>query len=432
MLNDTRSAHPGNNRSITRYLINSYFRKRRYAGSSDRRAINNYTYNVLRHIRRLDWWIKRIDAQLEVGPRAHIITELALGDKLSPYSIRLMFNGFKHCPLPLTINEENLVKELSGNLINHPEMNTSVFLEYPDWMDSYFQALWPERLEIEMLALNRPAPVDVRVNTLKTTVEAARLSLINDSIMCEPTKISPVGLRLTSKARLAETKAFKMGWIEVQDEGSQIVALLTDAKPSMSVVDLCAGAGGKTLAIAATMDLNSLTSGCLTACDISSTRLDRLKPRIKRAGIKNISTQILTTHDDDWIATNAGTIDRVLADVPCTGTGTWRRNPVSRWQLSIENLKNKIATQREILVIASKLVKKGGRLIYATCSLLKEENEHQLAWFIKHHNNFRTLPINAVWSQSIGGEAPAGSSLRLSPGKNGTDGFFCTILEKFK
>jgi 16S rRNA (cytosine967-C5)-methyltransferase len=244
--------------------------------------------------------------------------------------------------------------------------------------------------------------------------------------------MSPVGLRLTSKARLSETTAFKLGWIEVQDEGSQIISLLSDAKPNMAVVDLCAGAGGKTLAIAAAMDLVSTKNGSLTACDISSARLDRLKPRIKRAGIRNIHTQILTTQNDEWIEKNAGTIDRVIADVPCTGTGTWRRNPISRWQLSINNLKKEIATQREILGIAAKLVKKGGRLIYATCSLLKEENEYQLSWFIKHHNNFRTIPIEIIWRQNIGGEVPTGSSLRLSPAKNGTDGFFCTILERFK
>ncbi len=413
-------------------LINQYFRKRRYAGSNDRRAINNLTYNIIRHLNRLDWWITRIDSKLESTPRTQMISELTIEEKLSPNYIKSMFDGSKHCPLPLTDKEESLAKALSGQSINHPEMNTSVIMEYPYWMDKYFKALWPKRLRLEMSALNQPATVDVRVNTLKTSLEDARHSLINENISCEPTPISPVGLRLTSKTRLFNTAVFKKGWIEVQDEGSQLIALVSDAKPDMAVVDFCAGAGGKTLALAATMGLNSKIDGHLIACDILSYRLDRLKPRIHRAGVKNIHTHILTAEDTDWIKINTGTKDRVLLDVPCTSTGIWRRDPLSRWRLSIDNLKNNICVQRNILRNASKLVKKGGRLIYATCSLLKEENEHQITWFTKHHNDFCIIPIEDVWGEVIGGTSPSASSLRLSPASNGTDGFFCAILEKFK
>ncbi len=413
-------------------LIIQYFRKRRYAGSNDRRAINNLTYNIVRNIKKLDWWITRIDSKLLSTPRTQIISELTLEEKLSPNYIKSIFNGSMYCPLPLSENEEYLAKELSGQSINHPDMNTSVIMEYPNWLDNHFKTLWPERLKLEMSALNQPAPVDVRVNTLKTNLEDVRLSLINETISCKPTPMSPVGLRLTSKARLNNTKVFKKGWIEVQDEGSQLVALLSDAKPGMKVVDLCAGAGGKTLALAATMNLDSNIDGQLIACDISSYRIDRLKPRIQRAGIKNINTHILNSQNTDWIKTHTGTKDRVLVDVPCTSTGIWRRDPLSRWRLSIDNLKNNICVQRNILRNASKLVKRGGRLIYATCSLLKEENEHQVSWFTEHHNDFCILPVEDVWGQVIGGKSPSASSLRLTPASNGTDGFFCAILEKFK
>ena len=418
-----------NNKPVEK-LFSSYFRKRRYAGSSDRLAIKDFTYNILRHRGRLDWWIKRINSLLELSPRARIISELALKKNFSLYDIQSIFNGTKYCPFPLTTTEDALAEALYGETLNHSEMPSSVKLEYPKWMDQILKSLWSERLVVEMSALNQPAQVDVRVNTLKTTLDAARRSLLKDSIKSEQTPMSPIGLRLTSRARINETTAFRMGWVEVQDEGSQLIALLSDAKPGMDVVDLCAGAGGKTLALAATMGVNTKINGRLIACDVSRNRLDRIVPRMQRAGAEEIHTQSVKTEDDNWMTTNAGTMDRVLADVPCTATGTWRRNPVSRWQLSLDDLKYKIAIQRRILEDASKLVKIGGRLIYSTCSLLQEENEHQLAWFFEQNNNFKVLPIDTVWSQNIGGASPSSPSLRLSPATNDTDGFFCTLLEK--
>ncbi|MBC8337403.1 MAG: RsmB/NOP family class I SAM-dependent RNA methyltransferase [Alphaproteobacteria bacterium] len=410
--------------------IDAYFRKRRYAGSGDRRGVNETIYDILRHRARLDWWIERTGSDSKPGPRTRLIAELALEKKSSPKDIRKIFSGATHCPQPMTPEEDALAEALYGRPLVHADMTSPVTLEYPDWMDRSLQALWPERLAEEMSALNQPAPVDLRVNTLKTSPDAARKALKDAFIDTEPTALSPIGLRLTGKARLAGTTAFKQGWIEVQDEGSQLVALLTDARPGMDVVDFCAGGGGKALALAASMGVNGRIEGRMTALDISAHRLERMTPRLQRAGAERVRTRIIAARDDAWITKNAGRMDRVLADVPCTGTGAWRRDPNARWRSTLDDLDDMLATQQRILYMAAILVKPGGRLVYTTCSFLQEENERQMAWFLEHHINFRPLPIDRIWAETIGGPPPPpGPSLRLSPASTGTDGFFCAVLE---
>ncbi|NQV82283.1 MAG: RsmB/NOP family class I SAM-dependent RNA methyltransferase [Rhodospirillales bacterium] len=412
-------------------IIDAYFRKRRFAGSGDRRSVNQTVYEILRHRARLDWWIARTGSQLEPSPRARVIAELALEKKSSPQDTRSLFNGAKHCPEAMTPFEDALAEALYGRPLSHGDMPPHVTLEYPEWMDRSLQALWSERLAVEMSALNQPAPVDVRVNTLKASPDAARQSLKEGFVDSEPTPLSPIGLRLSGKTRLAGTTAFKNGWIEVQDEGSQLIALLCDARPGMDVVDFCAGGGGKALALAASMGLVGECNGRLTACDISAYRLERMAPRVKRAGLEEIQTQVVAAQDDPWVTKNERTMDRVLADVPCTGTGAWRRDPNARWRSTLDDLDDKVALQQRILGMTAGLVKPGGRLIYTTCSLLQEENERQLAWFLERHADFQALPIDAVWAETVGGPPPpSGPCLRLSPASTGTDGFFCAVMEK--
>lgn len=412
-------------------LTDSYFRKRRYAGAGDRRAIIETLYNVLRHRARLDWWIERTGTNLSPDPRTRIIAELALENKSSPQETKAIFSGATHCPEPLTGPEETLAESLYGRPLTHPEMPAPVTMEYPDWMDRSLQALWPERLAAEMSALNQPAPVDLRVNLLKSTPDEARQSLKNDNIETEPTPLSPIGLRLAGKARLAGTAAFKNGWIEIQDEGSQLIALLTGAQPGMKVVDFCAGGGGKSLALAASMSTNGAIDGRLWACDISARRLERMAPRLQRAGAEKVRSKVVAAVNDPWAVENAGRMDRVLADVPCTGTGAWRRDPDARWRSTLDDMDELIAIQKRILTSAQGLVRPGGWLIYATCSLLQEENERQLAWFLENHEGFQPLPIDQVWAETVGGPPPpTGPSMRLSPASTGTDGFFCAVLEK--
>ena len=412
-------------------LTDVYFRKRRYAGSGDRRSIHATLYDVLRHRARLDWWIGRTGSSLEAGPRTRIIAELALEIKSSPQETKAIFNGATHCPAPLSDPEAELAEALYGRPLTHPDMPSPVALEYPDWMDRSLKTLWPERLAVEMSALNQPAPVALRVNTLQSTPDAVRQSLKDDYIEVEPTPLSSIGLRLTGKARLADSTAFKKGWVEVQDEGSQLIAQLTGARPGMKVVDFCAGGGGKTLALAAAMGTDGAIDGRLWACDISDYRLERITPRLNRAGADNVRIKVIAALDDPWVNKNAGRMDRVLADVPCTGTGAWRRDPDARWRASLDSLDDMIVAQQRILNMAQTLVKPGGRLIYATCSLLQEENERQFAWFLENHTDFMPLAIDQVWAETVGGPPPpTGPCLRLSPASTGTDGFFCAVMEK--
>ena len=199
-------------------VADAYFRKRRYAGAGDRRAVNEILYHVMRHRARLDWWIGRTGVDLEPTARTRVIAELALENKSSPEETGVLFNGASHCPEPMNPAEAALAEALHGRPLTHADMPAPVTLEYPDWMDRSLKALWPERLAAEMSALNQQAPVDLRVNMLKTTPDQARQSLKQDFVETEPTPLSPIGLRLTARARLAGTAAFRKGWIEVQDE----------------------------------------------------------------------------------------------------------------------------------------------------------------------------------------------------------------------
>ncbi|NQU59805.1 MAG: RsmB/NOP family class I SAM-dependent RNA methyltransferase [Rhodospirillales bacterium] len=412
-------------------IADDYFRKRRYAGSGDRRAVNDMLYAILRHRAKLDWWIERTGSGLGPSPRTRIVAELALQEKSSPDDIKALFSGATHCPEVMSTEEAGLAEQLYGRPLSHADMPDPVTLEYPEWMDRSLRALFGDRLAKEMSALNQQASVDLRVNMLKSTPEAVMKALKEDHVDAEPTPLSPIGLRLTGKTRLAGTTAFKKGWIEIQDEGSQLVALLTDARPGMTVVDFCAGGGGKALALAASMAKDGHIEGDLIACDISGYRLERMIPRLQRAGAEKVKTKVVAARNDDWVADNAGRADRVLVDVPCTGTGAWRRDPNAKWRFTPDDLDDMLAQQQRILGTAQTLVKPGGQLIYATCSLLQEENELQLAWFLENYKEFQALAIDRVWADSIGGPPPPeGPCLRLSPASTGTDGFFCAVLQQ--
>jgi 16S rRNA (cytosine967-C5)-methyltransferase len=412
-------------------VADMYFKKRRYAGSSDRRAIQATLYDILRHRSRLDWWVERSGLSLNTLSRTRIIANLILSEKASSNEISSLFSGLGHSPHVLSKIEHRLSKDLNGKSLNHADMPSAVALEYPSWMYASFLAVWGDRLKTEILALNKTAPVDIRVNTLKSTVAAAKAELECQLIETENTPLSPIGLRLISKVRLAGTRAFRNGLIEVQDEGSQILALLCNVEPGMLVVDYCAGAGGKTLALAASMGFEGRIDGQLFACDISQSRINRMEPRLQRAGATAVHCKLLTGKDDPWMEENKSSIDRVLVDVPCTGTGAWRRDPNAKWRLKPEQLDVFCAQQRKILVDSATLVKLGGRLIYATCSMLYEENEQQLLDFLKYNNGFTSIPIDQVWAETIGqSPPPTGPYLRLSPASTGTDGFFCAVLER--
>ena len=225
---------------------------------------------------------------------------------------------------------------------------------------------------------------------------------------------------------IKKTNAFQLGHIEIQDEGSQIIAFLCDTKSDMRVIDFCAGAGGKTLAIAAIMK----NKGEILACDTSLKRLKKMKPRLKRAGIINVTTKMISSIKADWIEKNIIAADRVLCDVPCTSSGTWRRHPEKKWFLKKQNLDMYCHAQRQILHNASLLVRPGGHLIYSTCSILPEENEEQIIWFLKNFKNFKVVPMSKIFNKFFNNPPQnLTESIRLSPALFQTDGFFCTVLK---
>jgi 16S rRNA (cytosine967-C5)-methyltransferase len=404
-----------------------YFRHRRYIGAQDRAQISGHTYTVLRHRASLDWWIARCG--IAIGPRSRMLSCLALIERWQREKTITSFDGGRFRPPPLCTAEERLVRTLAGHSLYHPEMPRAAANEIPEWLEPHLESIFGKGLEREMSALNAPAPTDLRVNLLKTDRETARRALAGEGVVVEPTPLSPIGLRLHGRVPLGNLAAFKEGLVEVQDESSQIAALLADAGPGMRVVDFCAGAGGKTLALAARM----ANRGKLVACEVSSWRLERSARRLRRAGVNNVERRALSGERDKWVKRHAGSFDRVFADVPCLGTGTWRRNPDAKWRMHPEDLSELIERQQQILRSAARLVRPEGRLIYATCSLLREEDEMQAEAFLAAEPGFSVYPVARAWEETIGGGSPAGQDyLRLTPARHGTDGFFVAIFERLQ
>jgi 16S rRNA (cytosine967-C5)-methyltransferase len=408
-------------------IVAGYFRRHRFAGSSDRGAISGHIYAVLRHRAALDWWIAKAGQGLSADARRRTLAALVLAEGWTPGDIDQACDGDRFRPLPLGSEERELVGALVGQFLERPTMPAAVRGNFPDWLHPYLERAFGGRLHEEMAALNTEAPLDLRANRLKGDREAARVALRHEDIKATATPWSPVGLRVRERIPLSTLDAFREGLLEVQDEGSQIAALLVDARPGMRVVDFCAGAGGKTLALAAQMD----NRGHLVACDISATRLERATQRLRRAGASIVQRVPLSSHRDKWVKRHVSSFDRVLVDAPCTGIGTWRRNPDAKWRLTPEDVTELAALQADILASAQRLVKPGGRLIYVTCSLLSEENELQIEHFLGLHAEFKLVPISKVWAETINTACPAeGGTLRLTTARHQTDGFFVAIMER--
>jgi 16S rRNA (cytosine967-C5)-methyltransferase len=404
-----------------------YFRRRRYIGAKDRAAISTQVYAVLRHRSALDWWVAREGNGVGDRVRGRVIAALTLAEGHSADAVASSFDGGRFRPAILAPPEQTLAKRLAGRTLHHPAMSRAVANDLPDWLEPRLAAIYGERLEDEMAALNGPAPMDLRVNAVKGDRDAALRELAAAGIHAEKTRWSPLGLRLKARAPIAGLAVFKDGLIEVQDEASQLAAILADARPGMRVVDFCAGAGGKTLALAAAMN----NRGKLVACDTAQWRLDRAGQRLRRAGLTNVERHPLSTERDPWVKRHAKTFDRVFVDAPCLGIGTWRRNPDAKWKSSPVDLAELIERQHDILVSAARLAKPGGRVIYATCSLLREENEEQAERFLAENPDFLAYPVSRAWEETIGGHCPAGADmLRLTPARHGTDGFFVAIFER--
>lgn len=412
----------------------SYFRSRRYIGSKDRREILERTFAILRARARLDWHLAR-DGLDAPHSRARLLAFLALTERKTPEDMDELFTGALYHPKHLSAEERKRLVRLARTGLMAQSMPDWVRFEYPEWLDLALRGLFGDRLSAQMAALREEAPLDLRVNALKATRDEAIQALAAEGIPAEPTKWSPWGLRLKKRVNLASSPAFRAGLIEVQDEGSQLVAALTAAKPGEAVADYCAGAGGKTLALAAMMG----NKGRLIACDVSAPRVDRAKERLRRAGAHNVTRRILDEEGGKWIKRSVNSFDRVLVDAPCSGTGTWRRNPDAKWHLTPDDLRELADRQDKILASAARLVKPGGLLVYATCSLLEEENEHRIQAFLEKHPNFVVVPLAEAWAASLPNEPPkstapnqseSGPFLRLTPLDHQTDGFFAAVLRR--
>jgi 16S rRNA (cytosine967-C5)-methyltransferase len=413
----------------------AFFRARRYMGGQDRRDVVDRAYRILRRRAALDWWLDRAapDSSFDTSldrQRARVIASLALVDHWDFDRIAGSFDGGQYRPPTLDTHERRLLRALSGKTLAEADQPLPVRYEIPDWLEAEFRAVFGERLESELAAMMNEAATDLRANTLKANREEAIAALAKEGVAGKPTPLSPFGIRVAGRPPLASLQCFKAGLIEVQDEGSQLIALMSDAKPSQRVVDFCAGAGGKTLALAAAMQ----NKGKLVATDVLKGRIERASTRLTRAGVHNVERRGLESERDPWVKRHAAAFDRVLVDAPCSGTGTWRRNPDAKWRLSASDIDELIELQRRILVSAARLVKPGGRLIYATCSLLPRENGEQADWFLAQNDAFTALPVAEIWRSVIGGQAPdsgtrPGPYLSLTPASHGTDGFFVAVME---
>jgi 16S rRNA (cytosine967-C5)-methyltransferase len=402
-------------------VANGFFRERRFIGSGDRRAVSDRVWGVLRARRRLGWWL--------AGTGAHPAPRLLVGAALllegwTMAGLEQSFSGGQFAPAPLGTEEKLVLRKLEGRSLEHPSMSEAVRLEIPDWILPDLQDRFGDDLPAEMAAMGEPAPLDLRVNLLKSTRDEARAALLAEEIEAGPTPYSPWGLRVAHRRPVTAGAAFQTGAVEIQDEGSQLVAHLVGAAPGMRVVDWCAGAGGKTLAIAALME----NRGHVVACDVSAARLEGATKRLRRAGVHNVERH-LTVDGDKWVKRRAQTFDRVLVDAPCTGTGTWRRNPDGRLRLTETDLAELLPKQARILDAAARLVRPGGRLVYATCSLLRAENEAQIEAFRGRHPAFAVVPVSRAWSLEAALPCPD-PYLVLTPHRHGTDGFFAAVLER--
>lgn len=409
-------------------LVGDYFRNRRYIGSGDRRAIVERIYAMMRSYARIGWHLEQVG--VPDTPRMRALADLALREGVAAPHIRDLYNGAKHAPDDITEQELGALA-LCGRPLETDDMPDHVKAECPLQALGKLRALFGKDFTTEMAAMQVPATLDLRVNTLKTDREGALKSLSRNDVPAHPTPYSPVGIRLEEKVHLSKTKAFTDGLVEIQDEGSQLIALVCGAKPGMQVLDACAGGGGKTLALAAGME----NKGRIVATDIHGHRLAKAKPRFARAGIHNIEARAL---DDErhrkWLRRQKESFDIVLVDAPCSSSGTWRRNPDLRWRHFGPTLEDIITLQTEILERFAKAVKVGGKLVYATCSLYAEENEQQVARFLDNHPDFEILPFKQAWAQAGLSTEPEymppieGDFMRLSPLQSKTDGFFAAVL----
>jgi len=404
-------------------LLNDYFKARRYIGSKDRGAIAELVYYVLRNGGAIEWHIEKTGRA--ANPRRVVMVGLYLGHELNTDDIDALFNEEQYAPSKLTDAEKGMLERLEGKKLNDENMPAPARYNFPDWMIGRLKDSFGDDLPAAMEALNAQAPVDLRMNSLKCPSVADLIhALDKEGHLATPTPHSPIGVRLKKRIAAFNTQAFQDGWFEMQDEGSQIVAQLVDAKPGDKVIDFCAGAGGKTLAIAATMK----NKGRILAWDTSENRLKQMPKRLARAGVNNVQSHVIKDESDQFIKRHKASADWVIVDAPCSGSGTWRRNPDLKWRFTLEDLQELKLLQQKILASASRLIKPGGKLVYVTCSIFDDENIGQIKQFLGEHQTFKVAHPGKMWNKLTSAPETGLTVLQLTPHKDGTDGFFAVVL----
>jgi 16S rRNA (cytosine967-C5)-methyltransferase len=404
--------------------LKSWGMAHRFAGSGDRAAIAGLVYDTLR---------RRSSSAFLMGtgtPRATVLGMLKRERGMTADTIAKLADGAKYAPEALSDSERERLD--TATLDNAPP---HVAGDYPEWLEPHFARTFGDGRAEEGAALASRAPLDLRVNTLKAAPEEVQEAL--SDLTPQPTPWSPLGLRiaLTADAKspaIHAEPAFLKGLVEVQDEGSQLAALFSGAKPGEQVVDLCAGAGGKTLALAAMME----NKGQLFATDDDKRRLAPIHDRLARSGARNVQVRTpksVGTELDDL----KGRMDLVLIDAPCTGAGAWRRNPDAKWRMRPGALEQRIKDQAEVLDRAVALLKADGRIAYITCSVLEDENGAQIRAFLGRHSEFTITPpgkVAGILSDRTGAFREAAlvsdEGLLMTPRRTGTDGFFVSVLRK--
>lgn len=396
--------------------VKDWMLSHRFAGAKDRAEIGDLVFGALRWKQSSAW---RMGADT---PRAWVWGALRWGFGQSADEIERSLYEDPHAPAPPTEAER---ASLAGATLDGAPAH--VRGDYPEWLDASFARAFGDARAEEGAALAAPAPLDLRANTLKTTREKLIAALGESPKLKQPpapTPHAPEGVRIPwAQGRTfpwASEQSFVKGWFEVQDEGSQLAALLTGVAPGMQVADVCAGGGGKTLALAALMQ----NKGQVFAHDVDGRRLAPLKERLDRAGARNVQIRA-PARTRDVLADLHARMDVVLVDAPCTGSGTWRRSPDSKWRLRPNALTRRLEEQRAALALAAPLVKPGGRLLYVTCSVLPEENEDQVAAFAAAQPEFAPAPLAA--SLPAHGRVAA---LQMTPATTGCDGFFVAAFRR--
>ncbi len=402
-------------------LMAAYFRDRRYIGVSDKKFISHLVYTTFRHWRRAEHIWKAKD----VGARKRTFAAAILSDVCTYLELKEACTGERHVPEPLSPTEENVLDDTPENWFeNAPE---EVMLEVPDATYEHLLGVFGDQLPRQMKGMLTEAPVDIRVNTLKSDKDRVKKALKTKGLEAEDMQVSPDGVRVHQRFPFHTLDAYREGQFEVQDEGSQILAQLCAPKPGQTVVDFCAGAGGKTLALAALME----NKGTIYACDIVERRMEELSKRCKRNGVHNVRRQLLSDENDKWVKKHKGKADVVLIDAPCSGTGTWRRNPDAKWRLTKADIAEYHRIQLSILESASRLVNNTGHVVYATCSLLPQENTHTVQKFLENHPDFELVQAQDILKgQNLVNLPYAQPYLRLTPAEHGCDGFFGAVLKR--